>query len=82
MRRRRNIALVAGTITTLAAFAAGMALLIFGGYFADNEVIIYTSIALGPVAMFSVMVGYAVWWLVLFFLSLIFSDHKPADGPQ
>jgi hypothetical protein len=82
MTWRRNIALVAGTIATLAAFSTGMALLIFGGYFAHNEIIIYASIALGPIAMVSVIVGYAVWWLVLFFLSLAFSDHKPVDGPQ
>jgi hypothetical protein len=82
MTLRRNIALVAGTITTLAAFSAGMALLILGGYFADNEVIIYASIALGPMAMVSVIVGYAVWWLVLFLLTLALSDHKPVDGPQ
>ncbi|HMK37200.1 MAG TPA: hypothetical protein VK463_19155 [Desulfomonilaceae bacterium] len=82
MTLRRNIALVAGTITTLAAFSAGMALLVFGGFFADNEVIIYASIALGPVAMASVMAGYAVWWLVLFFLSLAFTDGKPAAGPR
>ncbi len=82
MTRRRNIALIAGTIATLAAFSAGMGMLILGGLFAQHEIIIYASIALGPVAMVSVMVGYAVWWLVLFLLSLFLSDHKPVDGPQ
>jgi hypothetical protein len=82
MTLRRNIALVAGAITTLAAFSAGMALLILGGYFATNEIIFYASIALGPVAMVSVIIGYAVWWLVLFLLSLAFSNRKSVDGPQ
>jgi uncharacterized membrane protein len=59
-----------------------MGLLIFGGYFAERHVIVYASIALGPVAAVSVMVGYAVWWLVLFFLSLISSDQRPADGSR
>lgn len=57
-------------------------MLIFGGYVAEHQVIVYASIALGPVAAVSVMLGYAVWWMVLFVLSLILSNEKPADGPR
>ena len=70
MTRTRIIALTAGAITTLIVFVAAMWLLVFGGLFPEKHRLILVSIALGPVAMVSVMVGYAVWWLVMFVLSL------------
>jgi uncharacterized BrkB/YihY/UPF0761 family membrane protein len=82
MTRRRNIALVAGAIATLAVFLGGMALIILGGFLPDNQVIFFASIALAPMAMLSVMVGYCVWWLVLFVLSLILPNDKPVNGPR
>jgi hypothetical protein len=77
MTTRAIVALAAGAVTTIAAFTAAMLLLIFGGYFADHERLVYVSIALGPVAMLAVMLGYAVWWMVLFLLSLVLSTERP-----
>ena len=77
MTTRAIVALAAGAVTTIVAFTAAMLLLIFGGYFADHERLVYVSIALGPVAMLAVMLGYAVWWMVLFLLSLVLSTERP-----
>jgi hypothetical protein len=77
----RTIALIAGGVTTLAVFALAMVLLIFGGYFSRQEILVHVSIALGPVAVVSVMVGYAVWWLVVFLISLFASEAGPPDNP-
>jgi hypothetical protein len=79
MTPRQAIALTAGAVTTVVVFILAMALLYFGGYFSDRERLFYVSIALGPVAMFAVMVGYAVWWLVLFVLSLFLPAIKPPE---
>ena len=80
MAPRGIIALTAGAVTTVVVFILAMALLFFGGYFADHERLVFVSIALGPVAMFAVMVGYAVWWLVLFVLSLFLPAIKPPEN--
>ena len=80
MAPRRIIALTAGAVTTVVAFILAMALLLFGGSFAGHERLILVSIALAPVAMFAVMVGYAVWWLVLFILSLFLPAIKPPEN--
>lgn len=81
MAPRRIIALSAGGVTTIAVFVTAMALLFFGEYVAAHERLFYTFMALGPVAMLSVMVGYAVWWLVLFILTLILPSQKsPENG--
>ena len=77
MTTRAIVALAAGAVTTIVAFTAAMLLLIFGGYFADHELLVCVSIALGPIAMLAVMVGYAVWWMVLFLLSLVLSTERP-----
>ena len=37
-------------------------------------------VALAPVIMLAVMVGYAVWWLVLFVLSLFLPAIKPPEN--
>lgn len=73
-----------GAAVTLAVFAGAMGLLLFGGYFAEKEVLIFTSIALAPVALISVMAGYAAWWLVLFLLALFLPDRDEdvRDGPS
>ncbi len=80
MTGRQIIALAVGAITTVIAFVAAMALLIFGGYYTGNELLVFVSIALAPVLMVAVMVGYAVWWLVMFLLSLFLPDLRGGDG--
>jgi hypothetical protein len=72
--------MIAGAVTTAVAFILAMGLLFFGGSFAGHERLIFVSIALAPVAMFAVMVGYAVWWLVLFILSLFLPAIKPPEN--
>jgi hypothetical protein len=78
----QTIALVAGAVTTVVTFCIAMWLLIFGGLFPDNERLVFVSIALGPVAMFAVMAGYAVWWLVMFVLTLVLPSEEPAERPR
>jgi NADH:ubiquinone oxidoreductase subunit 6 (subunit J) len=73
------IALIVGAVVTLTVFVLAMAALVFGDYFSERELLFYVSIALGPVAMISVMVGYAVWWLVVFLLTLFLPSRSPDD---
>lgn len=68
---RQTVALAIGTIITFSVFFAAIALLVFGEYFSNRDLLVYLSIALGPIAMVSVMVGYAAWWLALFLMTLI-----------
>jgi NADH:ubiquinone oxidoreductase subunit 6 (subunit J) len=81
MERRRAIALFVGGIATLTVFVVTMWLLAFGGLFPGKDRLIVLSVALGPVAMLSVMMGYAVWWLVMFLLTLISSDENTSYKP-
>jgi uncharacterized Tic20 family protein len=76
MSRNRTIALVVWVVVTVALFIVGMVLLIFGAYFPEKDRIIMVSIAIAPVAMVAAMVGYGVWWLVLFVLSLFFPEES------
>jgi len=76
------VALAAGAVTAIAAFTAAMLLLTFGGYFADHERLVCVSIAIGPVAMLAVMIGYAVWWMVLFILSLVLTSERPPQDRE
>lgn len=75
-----------GAAVTLAVLVGAMGLIIFGGHFAEKEVLLFASLALAPVALISVMAGYAVWWLILFLLALFFPDGSEpsavSDGPE
>jgi hypothetical protein len=82
MTRTRTIALISGGLVTVAVFVAAMWLLIFGGYFSEKEVLVHVSIALGPLAVVSVMVGYAVWWLVVFVMSLLAPEAARPDNQE
>ncbi len=57
-----------------------MAILYFGEVFEASHRLIFASIAISPMAMFAVMLGYAVWWLVLFLLTLALPGEDPRDG--
>ncbi len=74
-----------GAAVTLAVFVGAMGLVIFGGYFAEKKVLVFASLALSPVALISVMAGYAAWWLILFLLALFLPDGSGpsavSDGP-
>jgi hypothetical protein len=80
MTTRRIVALSAGAVTALVVFVAGMAFLYFGEVFEASHRLVFASIALSPVAMFAVMLGYAVWWLVLFLLTLALPGEDTLDG--
>jgi hypothetical protein len=80
MTRRRNIALIAGGATALLVFSLAMWVLVFGGYYTGSKLLIFASIALAPVAMGAVMAGYAVWWLVLFLITLVGRSDDLHDG--
>jgi hypothetical protein len=80
MLNRHTIALAIGTIITFSVFFAAIVLLFFGEYFSERDKLVYLSIALGPVAMMSVMLGYAAWWLALFLMSLILPRPESAGA--
>ncbi len=82
MTKTQTIALAAGAVTAVVTFCVAMWLLIFGGLFPDKQRVVFVSIALGPIAMFSVMAGYAVWWLVMFVLSIVLPREESAERPR
>lgn len=57
-----------------------MGLIVLGGFFSEKDVLILASLALAPVALVSVMAGYAVWWLVLFLLALFLPDGSEGSA--
>lgn len=79
MTTRRIIALSAAGVTTVVVFVAGMAFLYFGGVFEASHRLIFVSIAVSPLAMVAAMLGYAVWWLVLFLLTLALPEENPGE---
>lgn len=70
MTRTRIIALTAGAITTFVVFGTALWIMIVGDVFPEKERFVMIFVALAPLAMCSVMVGYAAWWLVMFLLIL------------
>jgi hypothetical protein len=74
MDRRRTIALAAGAVITVGSFVLAMWLIVFGGYYPGDALLVYVSVAVGPVAAAAAMLGFAVWWLVLFILSFFSPD--------
>jgi hypothetical protein len=81
MDRRRIISLVFGGVATLVTLVVALAMLVYRGYYHDHERIFIVSVALGPVAMVSVMVGYGVWWAVMFLMSLLGPTTAPKEKP-
>ena len=75
MTRTQIIALAAGGATALLVLGAALWLMIFGGVLPEKDRFIMVFVALAPLAMCSVMIGYAVWWLVLFLLTLFGADQ-------
>lgn len=79
MSRTQIIALTAGAATALFVLGAALWLMMFGGIVPEKDRFVMVFVALGPLAMCSVMVGYAVWWLVMFVLSLFGTDRPEQD---
>jgi hypothetical protein len=77
MTRNRTIALAAGAATCIASFIGMMWFLAFGNVVAESHRLLMVSLALGPVAVCAVVLGYSVWWLALFLLTLFL----PSEGP-
>lgn len=77
--------MVVGGVVTVAVLAGAMGLILLGNYFPEKELLIFASLALAPVTLIAVMVGYAVWWLVLFLATLLCPDGSETstlrDGP-
>lgn len=71
MDTNRWIALVVGAVVTVTVFVVMMWWLLYGGVFPDKDKLILASIALCPVLMAAFIVGYAVWWGVMFLLALV-----------
>ncbi|MBI5569863.1 MAG: hypothetical protein HY914_07960 [Desulfomonile tiedjei] len=75
MTPRRIIATAAGALATVVSFSAGLALLIFGNVISSAHLLVTISVALAPLILCAFMVGYAVWWLVLFILTLVLPEQ-------
>lgn len=71
MTRTQIVALTAGALTALLVLGAALWLMIFGDVFPEKERLVMVFVALGPLAMCAVMAGYALWWLVMFMLTLL-----------
>jgi hypothetical protein len=82
MTRTRLAGLIAGAIVTIAVFSGLLYLMLYGGFVESNHIMLFVSIALGPVAAVSVIAGYLVWWLVLFLLTLLNPDSTGRSDPQ
>jgi len=81
MTRTQIIALTAGALTALVVLGTALWLMIFGDVFPEKERLVMVFVALGPLAMCSVMAGYAVWWLVMFLLTLLgLHQTRQTDG--
>lgn len=70
MTSRRIIALTAAGVTALAGFVLGLALIYSANYTSSSERLFFVSLSIGPVAMCATMVGYGVWWITMFLLTL------------
>ncbi len=81
MKTRRAIALWVCAFVTAVVFAVCMYLLIFGGYWKDEDLPVAISIAFGPIAAFSVVVGFCAWWVVMFVLSLLSPNDVQEKEP-
>ena len=79
MTKRRTTALVIAAVVTFGVLSFGMIMIGSGEYATSGDTIIAVSIALAPVAMISVMVGYAAWWTVLLVLSLFSREDTTND---
>lgn len=75
MNYGRVIALAAGGLVAVLALGAGLGLLYFGGIVPEHDRLIVTSIALAPLAMVAVMIGYGVWWGMVFLFALFHSTR-------
>ncbi|MEW6136953.1 MAG: hypothetical protein AB1733_01890 [Thermodesulfobacteriota bacterium] len=80
MTRTRIIALTAGAVTTFVVLGTALWIMIFGDVFPEKERFVMIFVALAPLAMCSVMVGYAVWWLAVFLLTLCGFDSGTVFG--
>ncbi len=83
MSNREKIALLCGGIVTAGVFLGAFVLLLSGDSVAQWNKLFYASIALAPVAMVAVMMGYAVWWLAMFLLTLFsVGSGRPEKEPE
>lgn len=82
MTRTRLAGLIVGAIVTIAVFWGLLYLMLYGGFVESNHIMLFVSISLGPVATVSVIVGYLVWWLVVFLLTLLNPDSTGRSDPQ
>jgi hypothetical protein len=76
MNSRRAIALFCGGTVSTAILIAGAVLFVFHGGLENSDSIMLGAVALGPALMFSAMAGYAVWWGVLFLLTLVLPQER------
>jgi hypothetical protein len=82
MEWRQIIPLTMAAVVTFVSFIAGLLILIYGDFFKQNEILIYVSIAIGPLAVSATAIGYAVWWFATFIITLLVSgkdsdNHNP-----
>ncbi len=74
MSRNRLISIAIGGLVTIVTFVAGLWIIVFGAMFPQSDLIFVISLAISPLAVVAVVAGFLVWWICLFFLTLIFGD--------
>lgn len=79
MSARRIISLSIGALVSVATLTAGLAFIFLGDYYPFKDRLIVASVALAPLVMVAVMIGYSVWWLMLFLLTLVLPSEKGSE---
>jgi hypothetical protein len=75
MSRKWIVAVIFGIITTTAVLAGGIWALISRPGLTGGQILFHVSVAFAPLAMVSVMVGFGVWWMIMFLLTLFSSEQ-------
>lgn len=82
MSRNKIIAISLGGLAAAATFIAGMWMMIFGAMFPQSDVLFAVSLAISPLAVVAVVVGYLVWWVCLFLLTLLWVEPNPESNNE
>jgi hypothetical protein len=76
MDKKRLVASIAGAAVFLTVLGAGIWIMIFGGIWPEDKIILYGSILLAPLCLIAAMLGYGVWWGLMFALHLFSSEDR------
>jgi len=81
MRSNLPVPTILGGLVAAASFVAFMSSLVSENFSENGYQIVWFSIAIGPTAMISSMLGFSVWWLAKF-LTALFSPVDPTKSER